>query len=136
MPSIPSSCITFWRASAATTFTACPELCPSPCPGAPSTIGSCHATPGFWFALGIPSMSLPKEMTGPPDPHRANHAVGIPDEPRSTSHPCSSRIPVMYADVSISCCPSSEKEKILSTMTWASFVFAATSSSTRSSSAS
>src|SRR5258708_35332379 len=27
-------------------FTACPELCPSPCPGAPSMIGSCHATLG------------------------------------------------------------------------------------------
>ncbi len=34
------SSMIFFTASAAVMFTACPELCPSPCPGAPATIGS------------------------------------------------------------------------------------------------
>ena len=40
---VPGSCsrsMIFFTASAAVMFTACPELCPSPWPGAPSIIGS------------------------------------------------------------------------------------------------
>ena len=40
VPSMPSRAITARSASAATTFTACPALWPSPWPGAPSTSGS------------------------------------------------------------------------------------------------
>ena len=36
-----------FTAKAATMFTACPELCPSPCPGAMERIGSRYPTPGF-----------------------------------------------------------------------------------------
>jgi hypothetical protein len=57
-------------ARAATTLRACPELWPSPWPGAPSISGSlAKATPGYceaWSA--VPSMSLPSAMTGPPEP--------------------------------------------------------------------
>jgi hypothetical protein len=35
-----SRSMSFLRASTAVTLSGCPELCPSPCPGAPSTIGS------------------------------------------------------------------------------------------------
>jgi hypothetical protein len=70
-------------AMAATMLSGTPELWPSPCPGAPSTIGARYATPGFCDACGIPSMSEPSAMTGLPDPNRAVHAVGIPATPRS-----------------------------------------------------
>ena len=68
----------FFTAMAAVMLTAWPELWPSPCPGAPSTSGACHATPGFWDAFGMPSRSLPREMTGLPLPQAATHAVGTP----------------------------------------------------------
>ncbi len=79
-----------------------PELWPSPCPGAPSIKGSCHATPGFCDALGMQSMSLPKEITGLPEPQVATKAVGIPATPFSTSKPFFSRRSVRYREVSIS----------------------------------
>ena len=76
-------------ASAATMLTACPELCPSPCPGAPSISGSCQGMPGFCEALGMQSTSEPSAMTGPPCPcvQRATHALGMPATPRSTVKP-------------------------------------------------
>ena len=43
MTSVPGSfsrSMSFFTASAPVMFTACPELCPSPCPGAPSTSGA------------------------------------------------------------------------------------------------
>src|SRR5438034_950198 len=51
----------FFTAMAAVMLTAWPELWPSPWPGAPSTSGTCQATPGFCEALGMPSMSRPSE---------------------------------------------------------------------------
>ena len=71
----------FFTASAAMMFTACPELCPSPWPGAPSIIGSWYATPGFCDACGMQSMSEPSAITGLPDPHVAMNAVGMPATP-------------------------------------------------------
>ena len=70
----------FFTASAATMFSGTPELWPSPCPGAPSIIGSCQATPGFCDACGISSISEPSEITGLPDPQDATHAVGNPGD--------------------------------------------------------
>ncbi len=89
VPGIFSRSMIFFSARAAVTLTACPELWPSPWPGAPSTIGSWYATPGFWLAFGMPSMSLPKAITGLPEPHFAHHAVGMPETPSSTSNPFS-----------------------------------------------
>ena len=77
-----------FTASAAVMFIGTPELWPSPCPGAPSTSGSCAGTPGFWLVCGRPSMSEPSAMTGLPDPHEANHAVGMPATPSVTVNPC------------------------------------------------
>ena len=48
------------------------------------------------------SISDPSAITGLPDPQVAIHAVGIPAMPRSILKPSFSRIPVKYADVSIS----------------------------------
>ena len=42
----------------------------------------------------MPSMSLPKAITGRPDPQRAIHAVGMSDIPISTSKPFSRKSPV------------------------------------------
>ena len=39
------------------------------------------------LAFGIPSMSLPSAITGPPEPHRATQAVGTPEIPSSTVKP-------------------------------------------------
>ena len=55
-------------------------------------------------------MSLPSEMTGLPDPHRATNAVGMPATPRSTLKPFSSSSPLRYFDVSTSWKPSSPYE--------------------------
>ena len=77
----------FFTTSAAVMFTAWPELCPSPCPGAPSIIGAWHATPGFCDACGMSSISEPSEMTGFPEPQVATHAVGIPKIPSRTVKP-------------------------------------------------
>ena len=59
VPEIPSRSMISLAASALATITACPELWPSPWPGDPSASGSRYASPGFWEAFGIPSMSLP-----------------------------------------------------------------------------
>ena len=115
-----------FTAIAAAMFTACPELCPSPCPGAPSIIGSCHATAGLLLACGMQSMSEPNAMTGLPEPHFATHAVGIPATPRSTVNPFCSRMPVRYFEVSNSCIPSSPKENTMSTISWTCFARAST----------
>jgi len=40
------------------------------CPGAPSMIGSCQATPGFLQACGMSSMSDPSAITGLPESPR------------------------------------------------------------------
>ena len=74
-------------------FTAWPLLWPSPWPGPPSTIGSRQGMPGFCEALGMPSISLPMAMTGPPLPlvQRATQPVGRPETPRSTVKPSCSR---------------------------------------------
>ena len=40
VPGIFSRSMISFTTSAAAMFTACPELCPSPCPGAPASIGS------------------------------------------------------------------------------------------------
>ena len=88
--SVPGRCsrsMIFFTASAAVMLTACPELCPSPWPGAPSMIGSCQATPGFCDAWGMQSMSDPSAMTGLPDPHVAMNAVGTPAMPSWTANP-------------------------------------------------
>ena len=45
VPGILSRSMIFLSANAATMFTAWPELCPSPCPGAPATNASRYATP-------------------------------------------------------------------------------------------
>src|SRR5580692_7917095 len=97
-------------------ITACPELCPSPCPGAPSTMGDLYATPGFCEALGMQSRSLPSAITGLPLPQRATQAVGIPDTPRSTVKPFFSSTPVRYLEVSYSWKPSSPKLNTMSTI--------------------
>ena len=68
-------------------FTAWPELCPSPWPGAPSTIGRWHATAGNWEAWGMSSRSEPRAITGFPEPHVATHAVGMPATPSCTVKP-------------------------------------------------
>ena len=98
-------------ARAAVICTARPELCPSPWPGAPSTMGARQATPGYCDAAGIPSMSLPSEITGLPDPHVAIQAVGIPATPSSTVNPLSRSIPTRNRNVSVSWNPSSPKLK-------------------------
>ena len=77
----------FFTAIAAVMLSGTPELCPSPCPGAPSTSGSWKATPGFCDDCGIPSMSLPRAITGFPDPQLAMNAVGMPATPSSTVNP-------------------------------------------------
>ena len=82
-------------------FSGTPELWPSPCPGAPSIIGSCQPTPGFCEACGMSSMSLPSEITGLPEPQLATQAVGMPATPRWILKPSFSRIPVRYLEVSI-----------------------------------
>src|SRR5690348_12419868 len=107
VPGILSRCMMFFTTIAAATLSGMPELCPSPCPGAPGTSGSCQPTPGLFDACGMSSMSEPNEMTGLPDPHFATNAVGIPATPRSTLNPFCSRIPDRYLDVSNSCIPSS-----------------------------
>ena len=83
----------FFTAMAAVMLTAWPELWPSPWPGAPSTSGTCQATPGFCEALGMPSMSLPSEITGLPVPQVATQAVGMPNTPSWTWNPFSRRTP-------------------------------------------
>ena len=93
---------------AATTFTAWPELWPSPWPGAPSIRGSRYATPGFCDARGMQSTSVMKPMTGLPAPQLATHAVGMPATPRSTLKPFFSSRPVRNRAVSTSWNPSSE----------------------------
>ncbi len=77
----------FLIANAAVMFTACPELWPSPWPGAPSIIAAWHATPGFWDACGMSSISEPREMTGLPEPQVATQAVGMPAIPSRTVNP-------------------------------------------------
>ena len=52
-------------------------------------------------------MSEPMAITGLPDPHVANHAVGTPAYPRSTLKPFFSRTSVRYFEVSNSWNPSS-----------------------------
>src|SRR5580692_1055134 len=84
-------------------------------------MGSCQATPGFCEACGISSISLPREITGLPDPQDATHAVGMPATPCSTLKPSFSRMPERYFEVSNSCIPSSPKLKTLSTITCACF---------------
>src|SRR5262249_31090211 len=67
--SVPGRCccsMIFFTLSAAAIWSGMPELWPSPCPGAPSMIASCHATPGFCDACGMQSMSEPMAMTGLP----------------------------------------------------------------------
>src|SRR5580704_14866303 len=108
-------------AIAAKMITACPELCPSPCPGAPSTIGDLYATPGFCEAFGIQSISLPSAITGLPLPHRAIQEVGIPETPFSTVNPFFSRTLTRYLEVSNSWNPSSPKLKIMSTISCTDF---------------
>ena len=73
------SIIIFLRDRAEVTTIGRPILCPSPCPGAPSTTGFSYATPGYWDVDGTPSKSLPRAITGPPSPldHVASHEVGI-----------------------------------------------------------
>ena len=71
-----------------------PELCPSPWPGAPGTRGSRYATPGFCDDCGMPSTSVPRAMTGEPEPHVAHHELGMPATPCSTVNPWSSRMSV------------------------------------------
>ena len=83
----------FFTAIAAVMFTAWPELCPSPCPGAPSMIGSCHATPGFCDACGMQSMSEPSAMTGLPGSPR-RHERG-----RDARDPFLDREAVLLQDV-------------------------------------
>ena len=68
VPGSLSRSITFFTDSAAVMISACPALCPSPCPGAPGTISLRVTTPGIWFVLGKPSMSVPSAMIGWPDP--------------------------------------------------------------------
>ena len=73
-----------WRTKAEVIITGRPELCPSPWPGAPSTIGLWKAIPGYWEAFGIQSTSLPRAIIGPsPLSHLAIQAVGIPEIPYS-----------------------------------------------------
>src|SRR3990170_2034820 len=64
VPGRRSRSMIFLTASAAVTFTGCPELCPSPCPGAPGTIGLWQATPGNCEDWGMPAMSEPRAITG------------------------------------------------------------------------
>jgi hypothetical protein len=91
-----SRSISSFTLSAATMLTACPELWPSPCPGAIDSTASRYPTPGFWFDCGIPSTSEPIAITGRPVPldHRAVQALGMPATPSSISKPASSRMPV------------------------------------------
>jgi hypothetical protein len=63
-------------------------------------IGSWYATPGFWEACGIPSMSEPSASTGLPDPQVAMKAVGIPAMPSSTVNPFFFRTSIRYRFVS------------------------------------
>ncbi len=86
----------FFTASAAVMFSGMPELCPSPWPGAPWIIGSCHATPGFCDACGMQSMSEPSAITGLPEPQLAIHAVGIPARFSCTVKPFFLRMSVRY----------------------------------------
>ena len=60
VPAIPSRSMISFTASAAATFTACPALCPSPCPGAPSICGWRYATPGVCDDFEMPSTSRPR----------------------------------------------------------------------------
>ncbi len=88
-----------FTANAAVIFNGIPELCPSPWPGAPSTMGLWYATPGYCEAFGMQSTSLPRAMVGPsPLLHVANQAVGIPETPSTISKSLSFRIPVRYFD--------------------------------------
>src|SRR5205807_2566441 len=120
----------FFTESAAAICSGMPELCPSPCPGAPSMIGSCQATPGFWDACGMSSMSDPSAITGFPVPHVAMNAVGMPARPRSILKPFLSRISLRYFDVSNSWNPGSAKLKTVSFMRWMSSRIPSTSSDT------
>ena len=82
----------FFTAIAAMMFSGMPELWPSPCPGAPSMIGSWYATPGFCDACGMPSMSEPSAITGLPDPHVAD------PRGRNAGHPSLDREAVLLED--------------------------------------
>src|ERR1017187_6730460 len=94
VPGMWSRSMIFFTASAAAMLSGSPELCPSPCPGAPSTSGSCQPTPGLLLACGVSSMSEPREITGFPEPHLAANPAGLPATVRSTFQPFCSRIPV------------------------------------------
>src|ERR1043166_7836340 len=77
VPGMCSRAMTSFTARAARMVRGTPLLCPSPWPGAPATIGSCAATPGFWLACGMQSMSEPRAITGLPLPQRATHAAVV-----------------------------------------------------------
>ena len=68
-------------------FTACPELWPSPWPGAPSierlVIGDARLLGRLRDAVDVGA----EAMTGLPEPQVATHAVGMPAMPRSTVKP-------------------------------------------------
>ena len=83
-----------FTASAAVTMSACPALWPSPWPGAPGTSSLRVTTPGVWFVVGTPSMSVPSAMTGRPMPQVATHDVGMSATPRRTVKPFFSRMAV------------------------------------------
>src|SRR5918993_402180 len=72
----------------------------------------------------MPSMSLPRAITGLPDPQVAMKAVGMPATPSSTVKPFLRRMSTTYRCVSVSWNPSSPKLKIESTICWVcSFIF-------------
>ena len=78
VPGSFSRCMIFLSASAAVMISAWPALCPSPCPGAPTTSSFRVTTPGVWFVVGSPSMSVPSAMIGRPDPYFPVQDVGTP----------------------------------------------------------
>ena len=64
-----SNCsMVFFTATAAPIITAAFTLCPSVCPGAPSTMAFCSATPGICELAGVASNSVCSATTGLPDP--------------------------------------------------------------------
>ena len=99
----------FLTATAAPIITAALTLCPSVCPGAPSTMGFCSATPAICELEGVASNSVWSATTGLPDPQVAMKAVGIPEMFRSISKPACSRISVIIPEVRYSCIPNSAK---------------------------